>query len=156
LSAELFKYGGTLLKNELLKLFNIIWHSQQIPTDWETGIVINLHKKGSRNNPDNYRGITLLSTASKLYSNILKNKLNKYSELFLEEEQCGFRKGRSTTDAIFTLQQILEKEENLIYHCIFCLLTTKKHDNVNPEKPWQILHDKKHTFSTPESNIEPI
>jgi hypothetical protein len=77
LSAELFKYGCILLKNELLKLFNNIWHSQQIPTDLETGIVINLHKEGSGNNPDNYRGKTLLSTASKLYSNILKNKLNK-------------------------------------------------------------------------------
>ena len=31
------------------------------------------------------------------------------------EEQCGFRKGRNCTDAIFTVQQIMEKrkERNL-------------------------------------------
>ena len=33
----------------------------------------------------------------------------------MEEGQCGFRKGRSCTDAIFTVQQIIEKrkEHNL-------------------------------------------
>jgi hypothetical protein len=41
--------------------------------------------------------------------NLTKNKLNRYSESILEEEQCGFRRGRNATDAIFTLQQILGK-----------------------------------------------
>ena len=27
------------------------------------------------------------------------------------EEQCGFRKGRSCTDAIFRVQQLMEKKE---------------------------------------------
>ena len=27
------------------------------------------------------------------------------------EEQCGFRKGRSCTDAIFTVQMIIEKKK---------------------------------------------
>jgi hypothetical protein len=72
----------------LLQLFNNVWHNLQIPTDWETGTVINIHKKGLKNN--NYRRITLLLTAFKLYTYILKNKLNTDSEAILEEEQCGF------------------------------------------------------------------
>jgi hypothetical protein len=39
----------------------------------------------------NYKDITLLSPASKLYVNILSNKLNKYTEE-ITEEQCGFQK----------------------------------------------------------------
>jgi hypothetical protein len=39
----------------------------------------------------NYKDITLLSPVSKLYVNILSNKLNKYTEE-IPEEQCGFRK----------------------------------------------------------------
>jgi hypothetical protein len=65
------------------------------------------YKKGPKGKCGNYRGITLLTTASKLYANILKNKLIKFTEDCLEEEQCGFRKGRGCTDATFRIQQLL-------------------------------------------------
>jgi hypothetical protein len=102
LNVELFKYGSALLKSKLLHLFNNIWHNLQVPKDWETRIVINIHKKALKIT-SNRRGITKLSMASKLYANILKYKLNRPSESVLEEEQCGFRRGRNTMDAILTL-----------------------------------------------------
>jgi hypothetical protein len=38
------------------------------------------------------------------------------------EEQCGFRKGSSCTDAIFTVQQIIEKRKrNTTYRYFFYL-----------------------------------
>jgi hypothetical protein len=37
-----------------------------------------------------------------------KNRINEYLEDEMVEEQCGFRKGRSCTDAIFTVQQLME------------------------------------------------
>jgi hypothetical protein len=69
---ELFKYGGQKLRETLLHLFNNIWKQRTPPSDWEEGLIINIYKKGSRNVCNNYRGITLLSTASKLFANILK------------------------------------------------------------------------------------
>jgi len=51
------------------------------------------------------------------------------------EEQCGFRKRRSCTDAIFTVQQIMEKkkEHNLP---LFLLVIDyeKAYDNLNRAK----------------------
>ena len=45
-----------------VKLFNRILDSGEIPSDWSTGIIIALYKgKGSQLDPNNYRGITLLS-----------------------------------------------------------------------------------------------
>ena len=41
-------------------------------------MVINIHKKGTKIKCENYRGITLLSTAYKLFANIIRNKLNEY------------------------------------------------------------------------------
>ena len=89
----------------LLELFNKIIDKNQMPQEWETGMVINIHKKGKRSKFENYRGISLLPTAYKLFANIIKNRLNEYLEDEMVEEQCGFRKGRSCTDAIFTVQQ---------------------------------------------------
>ena len=43
-----------------------------------------------------------------LFANIIKNRLNEYLKDEIVEEQCGIRKGRSFTDAIFTVQQIME------------------------------------------------
>ena len=86
-----------------------------MPQKWETGMVINIHKKGTKSKCENYRGITLLPTAYKPFTNIIKNRLNEHVEGEMVEEQCGFRKGRSCTDAIFTVQQIIgkRKEHNL-------------------------------------------
>jgi sorting nexin-29 len=74
-----------------------------MPQEWETGMVISIHKKGTKSKCKNYRGITLLSTAYKLFTNIIKNRLNEHVEEEMVEEQCGFRRGRNCTDAILTV-----------------------------------------------------
>ena len=47
--------------------------------------------------PPKYRGISLLSIFSKVYSSVLNTRYAKYLEAveILNEEQNGFRKGRS-------------------------------------------------------------
>jgi len=67
-----------------------------------------MHKKGRKSKCENYRGIT---TAYKLFTNIIKNRLNEHVEDEMVEEQCGFRKGCSCTYSIFTVQQIIEKKK---------------------------------------------
>lgn len=66
-----------------------------------------MFKKGKKNNPENYRGITLLNTISKLLTKIVALKIEPI--LKISEEQQGFRKNRSTTDAIYIVQQVVEK-----------------------------------------------
>jgi len=59
------------------------------------------------------------------------------------EEQCGFRKGRSYADAIFTVQQIMEKrkEHNLPLFLLF-IDYKKAYDNVNRDKLWEMMENK--------------
>ena len=64
------------------------------------------HSQGSKSKCENYKGITLLPTAYKLFANIIKNKLNAHLEEEIAQEQRGFRKGCSCVYAIFTVQHI--------------------------------------------------
>jgi hypothetical protein len=81
------------------------------PEEWHKGIIIPLFKKGDPENPGNYRGITLLSCVSKLYTHILNARLTNWAENnnTFSESQAGFRKNYRTTDHIFTLYAIVQK-----------------------------------------------
>jgi len=50
LPMELSKFGGNELKIHLLELFNKIIDKNQMPQEWETGMVINIHKKEHKAN----------------------------------------------------------------------------------------------------------
>jgi hypothetical protein len=65
--------------------------------------------KGSKSDPEMYRGITLHSCSSKTVSAILNNTLNDYAEHveLITKSQTGFRKGFSTVDNIFALYSLI-------------------------------------------------
>ena len=54
---ELLKYGGSGMVCLLEQLFSVIWRD---PRQWREGLIVNLFKKGDKEHPGNYRGITLL------------------------------------------------------------------------------------------------
>lgn len=68
-----------------------------------------IYKKGDKKECKNFRGISVLNTAYKILSFILCERLKPYLINIIGDYQCGFRPGKSTTDQIFTLRQILEK-----------------------------------------------
>ena len=58
-----------------------------------------LFKKGDDKKPDNYRGISLLSIVSQVFTSILNKRLTTWAEETEEKmckEQAGFREGYST------------------------------------------------------------
>ena len=57
----------------------------------------------------NWRGISLLEVVGKLVARVIQERLQKLAEEELPESQCGFRKGRSCADMIFTVRQLVEK-----------------------------------------------
>ena len=93
------------LTDKLTLLFNIVLNSGYFPNKWTEGVIVPIHKKGSKNLVDNYRGVTLLSTLGKLFTRLLNNRLSFWADTYgiLIEEQYGFRSGRSTVDSIFVL-----------------------------------------------------
>ena len=68
---ELYKHVPKSFLHKFCHFLNVFWIYEDIPEEWRTAIVTPIHKKGERNNPDNYRGIGLLNTGYKIYSNII-------------------------------------------------------------------------------------
>jgi hypothetical protein len=80
-----------------------------LPQQWRESVIVPIHKKGDKTDCNNYRGISLLSTAYKILSNILLARLTPYVNEIVGDHQCGFRRNRSATDQIFYILQIQEK-----------------------------------------------
>lgn len=76
----------------------------------DKGYYFPLHKKGDKNDPNNYCGITLLSVFAKLFTSVLNNRIITYTETYskIGDYQYGFRKSQSTVDAMFALQSIVQ------------------------------------------------
>ena len=127
----------------LTQTFNVVLLSGHIPNEWATGVIKPIYKnKGDINDPDNYRGITLLSCLGKLFTSVINERLTVFidSNQIMSEAQAGFRKGYSTTDQIFTLKCIVE-----LFLCqgrrLFCTFVdySKAFDSINRAILWKKL-----------------
>ena len=80
------------------------------------GLVIPLHKKGDRNNTNNYRGVVLLAMGSRILARVMANRLRIWSEKMnlLDDDQAGFRQNRSTADVTQIMYRIQEDTSDLL------------------------------------------
>ena len=69
----------------------------ELPEDWLTANVCPILKKGNRSDPANYRPVSLTSIPCKLLEHIIHSNMMKHFDehMVLNDEQHGFRKGRS-------------------------------------------------------------
>ena len=81
------------------------WNDRQ-----KVGIIIPLHKKGDKKDMNNFRGVCLLPIMSRILARILATRLRNWAEATgaLDENQAGFRQGRSTADATQIFVRIQE------------------------------------------------
>jgi len=109
ITAEMLKHGKETVAEQLVELFDMIWRDVEVPTDWKKEVIIKLPKKGSLNDCNNWRRITLLSTPGKVFSRVMLNRLQGAVDRTLRDEQAGFRRGHSCTEQIFVLRNIIEQ-----------------------------------------------
>ena len=97
----------------LTNLFNLCLDSGSYP--WNVSIISPLHKKGSKENPDNYRAVAVSSVIGKLFSTILLDRLIKFRNENCPDppNQLGFTKKAQTYDHILTMQTIVGKYKKL-------------------------------------------
>jgi len=96
----------------LRELFQLIFNTSVVPSIWRKSVICPILKDATsdRRVPMNYRGVSLLSCVSKLYSAFIDRRLQQYlnSNDILADEQNGFRADRSCQDHIFVLNSIIK------------------------------------------------
>ena len=139
--AEVWKHGGDNLFRRLHQLITNAWEMGSVPQAWKDASIITIYKKGDRTDCGNYRGISLLSIAGKIFARILHNRLSTHlTPEVVPETQCGFRGNRSTVDMIFCLRQLQEKciEQDRPLYMVFVDFS-KAFDTVGRTGLWQLL-----------------
>ena len=106
---EVLKHSMFELSTVYSILFNHIELSGEFPEQWKSSFLVPLHKKGSRGDPDNYRGLAVGSNIGKFFTKCLNHKLKSFVEEnnILSPHQFGFRDDFRTTDAIFSLRSVV-------------------------------------------------
>ena len=118
----------------------MVWQQERVPADWKNGIIIPLPKKVDLSDCGNWRGITLLSAPGKVFARVLLNRMQDAVGRLLRQQQASFGRGKSCTDQIFTLWQIIEKVTEgrrpvIVNFIDFC----KAFDSIHRPAMWKIL-----------------
>ena len=100
-----------LIASQLAEIINCSLNTGVVPDAIKIAKIVPIYKKGDRDNPANYRPISILPFFSKYFEKIMYDRLNNFIEKshILFPHQYGFQSGRST---YMPLMNIYEKISN--------------------------------------------
>jgi sorting nexin-29 len=141
ITAELPKYEGRTLWRKIYNLIIIAQENEDMPADWQTAVLCPTYKKGDKLQCKNYRGISLLNVTYKIFTNIITQYPEIYTEEILGDYQCRF-----TTNQILTLRQIIENtyEFNVEIHQLFTAFQ-HAYNSINCQQLYTLMAE----FNTP-------
>ena len=145
LPAELLKLGLQQDRTILLEIHRpttLIWREGKVSPQWKDAAITVLHKNGDKTKCGNYRGISLVSHAGKVLLKVVARRLSAHFEAkgLLPEEQCGFRRDRSTTDMMFVVHRLQEIGRKAGVSLFMCFIDLQKaYDTVDRPLLWQVL-----------------
>jgi len=121
-----------LCKDELIGVLtdslNYIIEQRDFPDVWAEGLRTPVFKCGKLDVSENYRGITVLSVFAKIFETAVNNRLIFVGDAFEETDEFngGFLKGSRTTDNIFILQGLINKQMFLGKPLFLCMVDFSK------------------------------
>ena len=122
------------MSEDLTRTFNYILELQDFPESWAEGLRSALYKSGQRQCTGNYRGITVLSIFAKIFEMCVHNRLTFVNEAFgkIDESNGGFIKGSRTSDNMFILNGLIQKQLSMGKSLYVCFIDfSKAFDMVN-------------------------
>ena len=119
-------------------LITTIWTTFILPSSWLLSSITCLFKnKGSRSDAANYRGLSIMSTCSKIIIAVIISRIRSTYERIISNFQYGFRSNRSTKDGIFILQNAITLSDQPLFICFIDLKAA--YDWINRDMLFRIL-----------------
>jgi len=112
ISFDFVKVLNETLRAEVLIMLNDWWHEEELPNELLQSRVASLYKKGDPQEPGNYRPISLLNAFLKILAAIVKKRIEPGVEHVLSDTQFGFRKAKSTAQAVFIARRLQDCRKN--------------------------------------------
>jgi len=148
--------GPDLIPNEIIKLtfkkfpqtfvgcYNACLEEAVFPSRWKRAKLVLLHKGQGKpkDAPSSYRPISLLDGAGKVLERLLLNRLNRHIESVgaLSNLQFGFRRSRSTVDAINEVVRAAEAAgSGPVQNRDLCVIITVDVKNAFNSAPWRLI-----------------
>ena len=120
---DMLKSGCSILHQPINKLFNHILSSGIFPGNWNCSLLTPIHKKGSLDDPTNYRGIAVSNAISKIFLKIVTKRLDSHmtASEHWTKYQNGFKSKMRTEDNLFILKTAIHemtvKRDKPLYVC---------------------------------------
>ena len=100
---DMLKLGGYMTCKKIARLFTNCLRDRSTPKEWGNAVIILLHKKGDKLDVNNYRPISLISHMCKLFTKIIKNRIERQLDDNQPREQAGFQGRFSTSDHLHVI-----------------------------------------------------
>ena len=119
----------------LLEFCNTVWRRRVVPQDWHLQRVAMIFKKDDPSECSNYRPICLLNSAYKIFAMVILHRLlDAGADERLWTTQFGFRRKRSTEQALHCARRAIEAAQGLKHGCVHLLALdwAKAFDSISP------------------------
>ena len=80
-----FDHSACILQTIIVAM----WTTEEVPKEWNTGLIVKIPKSGDLRECDNWRGITLTNTVTKIIAHIMKERINPIIDKILRTQQAG-------------------------------------------------------------------
>uniref|UniRef100_A0A803SNX3 Reverse transcriptase domain-containing protein n=1 Tax=Anolis carolinensis TaxID=28377 RepID=A0A803SNX3_ANOCA len=97
LHPRVLKELAEVISEPLAIIFESSWRTGEVPADWRRANVVPIFKKGKKNDPNNYRPVSLTSIPGKILEKIIKEVVCEHLETnaVIANSQHGFTKNKS-------------------------------------------------------------
>lgn len=140
---KIIKEAVMMIPETFRSIFNTLIKKGTFPKIWKEARVVLLEKPvKNRGDPPSFRPICLINSIGKLFEGIINERLRQEIEEkhLLNDQQYGFRKGRSTIHAIRKITETVKKELEKRGDCRnrkICLLVTLDVKNAFNTANWR-------------------